>query len=89
MPMSDLLLRAGGRSVGLSELKSLLIEHFVGEVTVLKAGGYTKAAEIILNSLPSNKETRSGDLGELLATEYVNAETSFVVPIKKLRWKSD
>lgn len=30
-----------------------------------------------------------GDLGELLATEYLNSETAFVVPIKKLRWKSD
>jgi Cap4 SAVED domain len=28
-------------------------------------------------------------LGELLATEYVNAETSFVVPLNKLRWKAD
>lgn len=47
------------------------------------------AAAIIANSLPSNKKTRSGDLGELLATEYIKSETSFVVPLNKLRWKSD
>jgi hypothetical protein len=81
--------RAGSRPVGLSALKKLLAEHFVGEATIVQAGGYAKAAKIIANSLPSNKQTRSGDLGELLATEYINAETSYVVPIKKLRWKSD
>jgi hypothetical protein len=55
----------------------------------LQAGGYSKSASIIANSLPDSKQVRSGDLGELLATEYVNAETHFDVPIKKLRWKSD
>jgi HamA len=81
--------RPGSRQVGLSALKKLLADHFVGEATVVQAGGYAKAAKIIANSLPSNKQTRSGDLGELLATEYLNSETPFVVPIKKLRWKSD
>jgi len=81
--------RSGTRAVGLKLLKKLLADHFVGEATILQAGGYSKSAAIIANSLPTNKRTRSGDLGELLATEYLNSETSFVVPIKKLRWKSD
>lgn len=81
--------RHGARTVGLTMLKGLLADHFVGEETIVKAGGFTKAAAIIANSLPDDKKTRSGDLGELLATEYVNSETSFVVPMKKLRWKSD
>lgn len=81
--------RPGSRSLGLSALKTLLADHFVGDAVIVKAGGYLKAAQIIANSLPSNKRTRSGDLGELLATEYLNSETPFVVPIKKLRWKSD
>jgi hypothetical protein len=81
--------RLGARPLGLNALKKLLADHFVGEGTIVQAGGYSKAAKIIANSLPSNKRTRSGDLGELLATEYLNSETPFVVPIKKLRWKSD
>lgn len=81
--------RPGARPLGLSALKKLLPDHFVGEKTILQAGGYSKSAAIIANSLPTNKRTRSGDLGELLATEYLNSETPFVVPIKKLRWKSD
>lgn len=81
--------RSGARSVGLKALKSIVVDHFVGEATILSAGGYKKAADLIKNSLPTNKKTQSGDLCELLATEYVNSETEFIVPIKKLRWKSD
>lgn len=81
--------RSGARATGLATLKSLLTQHFVGEATIVGAGGYKKAADIIKNSLPTSKRTQSGDLGELLATEYLNAQTPFVVPFKKLRWKSD
>jgi len=81
--------RAKARAVGLAALKTLVADHFVGEKVVLKLGGYDKALATIVNSLPTSKRTRSGDLGELLATEYVNAQTSFTVPIRKLRWKSD
>src|SRR3954466_1270868 len=81
--------RPGARAAGLTAVRKLLAEHFVGEATVLQAGGYTKAAAVIANSLPIDKRTRSGDLGELLATEYVDAKTPFVIPIRKLRWKSD
>jgi hypothetical protein len=59
----------------------MVANHFVGEETILKAGGYKKAAEIVANSLPSAKKTQSGDLGALLATESVNSETAFVVPV--------
>jgi hypothetical protein len=79
----------GARAVGLKAVKGLLGDHFVGEATILQAGGYAKAAAIIANSLPTNKRTRSGDLGEILATEYVRAQTPFVVPFNKLRWKDD
>jgi hypothetical protein len=78
-----------GRASGLAAVRKLLGDHFVGETTILQAGGYTKAAAVIANSLPADKRTRSGDLGELLATEYIDAQTEFIVPIRKLRWKSD
>jgi hypothetical protein len=81
--------KKGARATGLDELKQLLGVHFVGEVTILKMGGFKKAANTIKNSLPDNKKVRSGDLAELIATEYVDSETNFKVPIKKLRWKSD
>jgi hypothetical protein len=79
----------GGQQVGLNLLKPLMADHFVGESTVMKLGGYERSAEVLRNSLPTNKRTQSGDMGELLATEYVNSQTEFTVPIKKLQWKSD
>ena len=81
--------RAKSRAAGLKELGELLVDHFVGNETVLTMGGYPKAANTIRNSLPTGKRTQSGDLGELIATEYVDAQTQFRVPIRKLRWKSD
>src|SRR5262245_25050181 len=79
----------GTRAAGLDALKPMLAQHFVGERTIVGSGGYEKAASIIRTSLPRSKKTRSGDLAELLATEYYSAETPFSVPIKKLRWKDD
>jgi hypothetical protein len=77
------------RADAVTHLKELLIEHFIGLFTVLRAGGFEKAAGIIQSSLPTGKRTRSGDLGELLAAEYVNSQTSFTVAVAKLQWKSD
>jgi hypothetical protein len=81
--------RPGMRATGLTAVRKLIAQHFVGEATIVQAGGYPNAAEVIANSLPTNKRTRSGDLGEVLATEYVDAVTPFIIPIRKLQWKSD
>ncbi|MCU1249361.1 MAG: hypothetical protein JWQ49_2390 [Edaphobacter sp.] len=77
------------QKVGLGLLKPLVADHFVGESTIMQLGGYKKSAAVLKNSLPTNKRTQSGDMGELLATEYLNSQTEYTVPIKKLRWKSD
>ncbi len=81
--------QTGMRPSVLKEFGALIGDHFVGEATILKMGGYAQAAETIVNSLPTSKRTQSGDLGELIATEYVDAQTPYRVPIRKLRWKSD
>jgi len=81
--------RDGVRALILKPLLELLADHYVGEATVAKAGGYTKAAALIQYSLPTSKQTRSGDFGEMVATEFIDAETAFRVPIRKLRWKDD
>jgi hypothetical protein len=81
--------RPGARAAVLREFKRLIADHFVGETTILQMGGFKQAAETILHSLPTSKRIQSGDLAELVATEYVDAQTPFRVPIKKLRWKSD
>jgi len=59
-------------------------EHIAG---ILRRLGKTAAADFIREKLPISKSIRSGDLGEILATEYIDEETSYDVPIKRLRWK--
>jgi hypothetical protein len=49
--------------------------------------GYTKTAKIFREYLPTTPRARSGDLGGIVATEYVNRKTPFTIPVLRLRWK--
>lgn len=49
--------------------------------------GYAAAAKILKTVLPQGAKARSGDLGEILATELVEEKTGFSVPIRRLRYK--
>lgn len=48
--------------------------------------GKPAAAEKLRTKLPQTKTLRSGELGEILATVYIESLTEFNVPIRKLRW---
>jgi hypothetical protein len=58
--------------------------RFMDRMTQL---GYASTAKKFRERLPTTKMARSGELGEILATEYVNRRLDFVIPIKRLRWK--
>jgi hypothetical protein len=49
--------------------------------------GYEGAAELLRTVLPQSAKARSGELGEILATELVEEETGFRVPVRRLRYK--
>lgn len=49
--------------------------------------GYDGAAEILRALLPQSKRARSGDLGEILASELVEEEMGFRVPVRRMRFK--
>lgn len=49
--------------------------------------GYDGAAKILGAVLPKGAKARSGDLGEILATELVEEKTGFSIPIRRLRYK--
>lgn len=64
--------------------------HYASEerlAALLARLGKTASAEYIENKLPEGPRIRSGDLGEILATEFIAEQTTFTVPIKRLRWK--
>lgn len=53
----------------------------------IKRLGYKKAAKILSSQLPQTKKGRSGDLGEILATELVEEKIGLRVPVRRLRYK--
>jgi hypothetical protein len=54
---------------------------------VLARLGKPKAAAFLKDKLPTTKQIRSGDLGEIYATEWIAAHSDYQIPIKRLRWK--
>ena len=49
--------------------------------------GYPQAVKILKSQLPQTKKGRSGDLGEILATELVEESIDLRVPVRRLRYK--
>jgi hypothetical protein len=60
------------------------VEHIA---RVLSNLGKPAAAQFIRNKLPTSKRIRSGDLGEILATEYIDGHTQYSAVVKRQRWK--
>lgn len=82
--------RAGSRSAILDALRELVRGHYVDPKTTAKrlaALGAPKTAELLREHLPTRKKSRSGDLGEILATEVVEQHLKYTIPIRRLRWK--
>ncbi|WP_322628990.1 Hachiman antiphage defense system protein HamA [Halothiobacillus sp.] len=62
-----------------------LEEHVAHALNLL---GKPAAAALIEGKLPTTKAIRSGDLGEIYATEWINTYSgSYRTPVKRLRWK--
>lgn len=80
----------GARATILNEVRDLVRSHYVSPETTVKrltALGAPKTAELLREHVPTSKKARSGDLGEILATELAEQLLAFTVPIRRLRWK--
>lgn len=72
------------------ELLDVVRSHYIApDVTAkrLEELGAPKTAELLREHLPTTKTARSGDLGEILATEFTERRLGFRVPVRRLRWK--
>lgn len=75
---------------GIDAAAAILSGHYASEehvARVLRKLGKHAAAALVEGKLPTTKAIRSGDLGEILATEWIAACSGYQVPIKRLRWK--
>ena len=82
--------RTADLAVGVGAVAAQVPGHYASEehiARVLDRLGKPAAAELIREKLPTTKGIRSGDLGEILATEYIDEKTDYSAPIKRLRWK--
>ncbi|HEY4081477.1 MAG TPA: hypothetical protein VGM81_12325 [Burkholderiaceae bacterium] len=82
--------KEGGRAAVLTQLGEAVRTHYdqadriADDVARL---GYEGACEILRALLPQSKRARSGDLGEILASELVEEDMGFRVPVRRMRFK--
>ena len=83
--------QAANLGVGIQATAAIVPSHYASEEQVARALarlGKPAAAALIESKLPTTKQIRSGDLGEIYATEWIDAHSGgYRAPIKRLRWK--
>jgi hypothetical protein len=76
--------------IGVQATAGIVPGHYASEEQMGRALarlGKPAAAELIEGKLPTTPNIRSGDLGEIFATEWIDTHSSYRAPIKRLRWK--
>lgn len=78
------------QAAAISRLERLLPSHYDDPERMAERAerlGSPAVAAVLRNQLPRTKRAQSGDLGEILASEFVTRKLPFDVPVKRLRWK--
>lgn len=81
---------SGTRASVTPELRATFRDHYMSpEIWKDRINelGAPNTAEVLRELLPKEKKARSGDTGEILATELAEQKLGFRVPIRRLRWK--
>lgn len=82
--------RDGGRHEIRNDLAERVRSHYDRLERIaedVKRLGYEVAGKILRAGMPQAAKGRSGDLGEILATELVEEEICLRVPVRRLRYK--
>ena len=77
-------------SDAIDEIAKAIPEHYTSPervARVMRNLGKNGAAKLIEDKLPTSKNIRSGDLGEILGSLYVSEFTKYATGINRLRWK--
>ncbi|WP_311275223.1 Hachiman antiphage defense system protein HamA [Methylobacterium sp. WCS2018Hpa-22] len=73
----------------ISSVAAVVPDHYAAPdrvANILRRLGKPAVADYVQTKLPQGIKSRSGDLGEILATSYVSEFTSYKVGVYKLRW---
>lgn len=82
--------RDGGRAAIAGDLIDTLRSHYDELDRIaedIRELGFPGASAILAERFPRTARARSGELGEILATELVEEELGFEVPVRRLRYK--
>lgn len=80
----------GGRDQISNDLAKTIRSHYDRLERIaedVKRLGYAAASEILSAAMPQTAKGRSGDLGEILATELVEEEIGLRIPVRRFRYK--
>ncbi|HYG27729.1 MAG TPA: Hachiman antiphage defense system protein HamA [Caulobacteraceae bacterium] len=88
--LHQITVKAGKLNDGVGEVAATIPNHYVAThhlARVLRRRGKPQAAALVEARLPTSKNIRSGDLGEILGTAYVNELTDYDIGVFRLQWK--
>ena len=88
--LTSVTIQAASAETAKEQLAVLVPEHYASPdriAEVLRKLGKPAVATLVETLLPQKSSLRSGDLGEIIATEYIEELTQYSVPIRRLRWK--
>lgn len=77
-------------NAAIASVAEVLPGHYVAApriARILARLGKAEAAEYVTTKLPAGAKSRSGDIGEILASSFVTEFTDYKVGVLKLRWK--
>lgn len=80
---------ASALASAVTSVAAIVPDHYAAPdrvADILRRLGKPAAADYVQTKLPQGTKSRSGDLGEILATSYVTEFTGFKVGVYKLRW---
>lgn len=81
---------AGGRTAIMEDLSDCIRSHYDDMERIaedIRELGYPQAAAILAERMPRSTRARSGELGEILATELLEEQAGYTVPVRRLRYK--
>jgi hypothetical protein len=82
--------KAGGRAAIMDEIVERVRSHYdkIEEIAEdVERLGFPGASAILGERLPRTQRARSGELGEIIATEFIEFYTGFRIPVRRLRYK--
>lgn len=80
----------GGRTAVQADLIGRVRGHYDDPKNIaddIEELGFPGAARILRERMPRDAKKRSGEVGEILAAEFIEHQTGFRIPVRRLRYK--